>query len=167
VRIDLAGASQEHVVLVVAGETVVVEPTPPAPPPERRPLVLPPRPPARLEGIHPAWLTIGFVATAGLGGGSIASYVDALAIEEALEAKRSAHDTEGADALIESGRAAEVRTYVLEGLTAGSALATLGVALFAVDWNGAGEGRGIASVRPLAVEGAGQLAGLEVTFRID
>jgi hypothetical protein len=151
VKIDAGGRVEQKIVEVAAGQTVVVEPTPdPTPPRPARPATRAPDEPRReLEGIHPAWITMGLVGTAGFGGATIALYVDALSIEDELETKRRNHDTQGADELIARGKDAELRTYVVGGLCAGSALATAAVAVFAIDWNGADPGRLAAGSRPV------------------
>lgn len=88
------------------------------------------------SGIHPAWLTIGFVATAAFGGAALGSYLDAQTYSDQLQEKRLTGDTEGAQEIADRGQAAEIRTYVFEGFCAASALATIFVAAFAVDWKG-------------------------------
>lgn len=114
-----------------------------APPPVE---IAPPPPIVRdveptVEGIHPAWITIGLVGTAAFGAASIATYVDALAIENDLEALRASGERDGAAELAERGEDAEVRLYVFEGLTGASAIATVLVAALAIDWNGQASGR--------------------------
>lgn len=149
VEMRVGDRTERREVVGASGSTVTVAPTAPVasvtagalPGPPIAP-ALPPRPPSRapdegeLDGIHPAWLTFGIAGTVALAAGSVGSYVDALAIESALQDKRDAGDLDGAAELAAEGQNAEIRTYVLEGLLAGSAVATLAVAVFAVDWDG-------------------------------
>lgn len=135
VRLTSGGAVEIVDVLIESGVTRLVTPTvaasaPHVPPKDRA------EPEAKLDGAHPAWITMGIAGTAALGGAAIASYVDAVALESELEAKRQARDTQGAQELADRGRAAEVRMYVFEGLCAGSGIATLFVGIFVIDWDG-------------------------------
>ncbi len=88
------------------------------------------------SGIHPAWLTIGVVATAGFGAASIGSYVQADALANELGTLRAAHVIEGAADVSAAGQNAETRMYAFIALTGVSALVTTALAIWAVDWTG-------------------------------
>lgn len=80
------------------------------------------------RGVHPAWITVGGMATAALGGVTVWSAVDAKDKYESylLTRKRVGYDT---------GRAAELRTNILFGATLGSAAAAILFAAFGVDYS--------------------------------
>lgn len=96
-----------------------------------------PPPPADAAGIHPAWLTIGVVATAGFGAATIGSYAQADAFANELATLRAAHVVKGAADVSAAGQNAETRMYAFGALTGVSALVTAALAIWAVDWDGA------------------------------
>jgi hypothetical protein len=114
-------------------------------------------PPAALPdplttGVHPAWLTLGVVATLGLTAGAIGSFAQASDLESDLEAKRLARHPNGAERLADDGRSAETRLYAFTALATLSALGTTAVAIWAIDWTG---GEAAVSVGPLGLRVAG------------
>lgn len=135
VKIRIGDITEEHPFSIGASEHIELRPE------KDKPKVIGPDPtPPVVEertGIHPAWLTIGFVATAAFGGAALGSYLDAQSYSDQLQEKRLIGDTDGAQEIADRGSAAEIRTYVFEGFCAASAIATIFVAAFAIDWKGA------------------------------
>jgi hypothetical protein len=133
---------------LAAGERVTLRPGL-GPTRETQPPPAPYEPPS---GVHPAWLTLGVVATLGFTAGAIGSYAQASDLESELEAKRRAREPEGADRLAEEGQSAETRLYAFTALATLSALGTTALAVWAIDWTG---GSATVSVGPRGLRLAG------------
>jgi hypothetical protein len=103
---------------------------PPAAPPAPPPAPPPPSPPPPDEpaGLSPAWFWIGLATTAAVGAAALASAVD-------TANKHDAFDAAPSQALAADGMAAETRTNVLFGVTAGLGATVALVGLLAVDWD--------------------------------
>lgn len=84
------------------------------------------------SGAHPGWIVVGFVGTAALTGVTIWSAVDTVKMNDEY---LSIRDQERYDA----GLAAQLRTNILIGATAGSALATALFAAFGVNYSGSAQ----------------------------
>jgi hypothetical protein len=104
-----------------------------APPPlgTPPPALPPPAPPETDDdgGISPAWFFVALGVTTGLGAATIWSGVDTLQKHDDYLAAptQDAYD---------EGRAAQLRTNVLIGVTSATAVVTVLVGIFAVDWTG-------------------------------
>lgn len=148
---------------IAAGESVSVALVPPPPPPsttasDRPPPAVTPTPdsgavePARRGGgLPPIVFVTGAVLTAAAGGVTIWSGLDT------LELKREFDKTQDDAALLEKGNAAQDRTNVLIGVTAGLGLLTVVTGIFLVDWRGGSSAKSGVHVRPglgsLSVDG--------------
>jgi hypothetical protein len=88
------------------------------------------------SGVHPAWLTLGVVATLGFTGAAIGSFAQATDLEAELEALRRAREPDGAARLADEGQSAETRLYAFTVLASLSALGTTALAVWAIDWTG-------------------------------
>jgi tetratricopeptide (TPR) repeat protein len=129
---------------VAAGETVSVALVPPSPPPAPAPapaapvaVLIPATVPAQpgaaarsSSGISPAFFVVGSVLTLAAGGVTVWSGLDVSKKKDAYLG--GAQTQEKYDA----GKAAELRTNVLLGVTGGLALLTAITGLFLVDWKG-------------------------------
>jgi len=109
------------------------------------------RPPETSGGISPGWFWVGVGLTAVAGGGAIISGVDTLRQHDEFEGAPSA---EGA----QDGEAAQTRTNIFIGLSAGLGVTTALLGLFAVDWGDDTEGSA-------AVRGSLNLAPTSATLR--
>lgn len=122
-------ALEKDVDVATAGMSLEVDRTPrpdaPKPPPVEEP-----KPSSRI--LHPAFAYVGIGVTAGLVAGAIASAVDTGNIHAAFEAASIADKP----ALAEEGLAAQTRTNVLIGVSAGLGAVTLALGLLAVPWGG-------------------------------
>jgi hypothetical protein len=132
VDIEVAGGRETFTVQVDGGAALTWEPPPPPEPPpggapsRRAPIQLPPPPAADRAGISPAFFWIGVGATA-IGAGLTAwSGADTLSQYQAFQ--------DGDDSAEASGRAAQLRTNVLLGVTGAVALGTAALGIWAVDW---------------------------------
>jgi len=179
VTFRVAGAREARTVKVLAEDTLELRPSaalglpsvapspppsvapsappsssPPAPPPVA-PSPAPSRPPpASAEPSHkplpPVVLYLGIGLTAVAGGVTIASAVSVQGTHDEFGEKRCATVGSAACAtLAEDGAAAQGRTNVLLGVTAGLALATTVVGLVLVDFGGGRGGGARLDVRPL------------------
>lgn len=149
VRIRTDPPEPSRSIELAAGERVTVRPGR-SPSRETAPPPALPEPPT--TGVHPAWLTLGVVATLGFTAGAIGSFAQASDLESDLEAKRLARDSDGAERLADDGRSAETRLYAFTALATLSALGTTAVAIWAIDWTG---GEAAISVGPLGLRVAG------------
>jgi hypothetical protein len=105
-------------VTVAAGQSVEARPAAP----------LPTENSDKDEKLSPTWFWVGIGLTTIVGGASLASGVDTLHQHQVFAANPSAAGQQ-------DGRAAQLRTNVLFGVTAALAVATAGVGIFAVRWD--------------------------------
>jgi hypothetical protein len=108
------------------------EPEPPPPPP--------PSAADRPSGLGPTWVYVGAGLTVVLGGLSVWSGLDASSAYADFEDQAPSLSADEARERVDQGQAKDLRTHVLLGATAAVALATGGIALFAVDWGEAAGG---------------------------
>lgn len=122
---------------VVAGATLdVTEPTEPAgapvrhePTPHRTPLAPAP------SGLSPAFVGVGVAITLGLGAGALGSFFDAMSKHDAfVGAGCSVAYAASCDAMASNGRGADLRTGILVGAAAVTAVATIVLAVVGVRW---------------------------------
>ncbi len=118
---------------LAAGERVTLRP---GGVPSRAPKVSAAPSVAPSSGVHPAWLTLGVVATLGFTGAAIGSFAQATDLEAELEALRRAREPDGAARLADEGQSAETRLYAFTVLASLSALGTTALAVWAIDWTG-------------------------------
>lgn len=111
--------------------TLEVDRTPKPKEPEN---TLPVEPPKSTRLLHPAFAYVGIGITAGLLGGTIGSAVDTANIHDDFEAAPLPEK----QALADTGIAAQTRTNVLIGVTAGLGATTLVLGLLAIPWGGGG-----------------------------
>jgi hypothetical protein len=141
VEVEVAGERERFTVAVAAGANVGWEPpprpqatpalaatatapsSPPAPPPQGADV-----PASASRGLSPAFFWIGAGATVVLGGVTAWSGVDTLDRHEQWD--------EGDDGAKDAGKAAQLRTNVLIGVTGALALGTAAIGIWAVDWGG-------------------------------
>lgn len=118
---------------VAAGQTISVtllDAPPAAPPAPARAAPAPeldPRSPAPRKPLPPWVVGVGSALTAGLAVGTLVSGVDTLDA-------RAAYDLDPTRERFDDGRARQLRTNVLLGVTLGTAALTAGLALFATEW---------------------------------
>ncbi|HEY4120061.1 MAG TPA: hypothetical protein VGM56_19485 [Byssovorax sp.] len=158
--VDVGHGPEARSVHVKAGEVAEVaiaataaNPAPIAPvvTPTVAPLGVKDAPPEQQRGgISPVWFFVGAGATAISGGLAIAFGVD-------TASKHTAFATSPTQATSAAGASAEARTNVMIGVTAGAAVATAAVGLFAVRWSS----RGAPREASIGLHGAG----LEATAR--
>jgi tetratricopeptide (TPR) repeat protein len=139
IKVDVAAGWSVSVAIVP--ETAAAEPaTPPPSPPDDATRARGAT--ASDDGGWPAWAILPFAgATALAAGGLVASGIDTENLHEEFEASG---ETSGY--ALDNGRFAMHRTNVLVAVTAGLGAVTLGVALFAIDWNGDGGGGRVVGV---------------------
>jgi hypothetical protein len=161
-EVEVEGARERFTVAVPAGGTVGWEPPPrtqptlaptAASPPGPLPATAPPPDGAddtrSPRGISPAFFWIGAGATVVLGGVTAWSGVDTL--------DRHQQWADGDDGAEDAGKAAQLRTNVLIGVTGALALGTAAIGIWAVDWGG---GKAPKSARVAVAPGA-----VTATFR--
>jgi hypothetical protein len=136
VNMRLSDRTEGRDVDIVAARTVAVRPTetPPEPAPEAKadePLAPGPaeRPLSESDGISPAVFWIGVAVTTAVGVGTVVSFVDLKNIADEFEEQPT-------EELASEGEAAQLRTRVLLGVSAASALATTLIGGIFVDWGG-------------------------------
>jgi tetratricopeptide (TPR) repeat protein len=123
--------SGEHLQLSIAEPAVErPEPVAAAPPPPQPTVTDTP------GGLSPAWVFAGAAATVALGGISVWSALDASSAYDDFEAEASTLTEREARERVDAGQSKDARTHVLLGVTAVVAIATGGIALWAVDWGG-------------------------------
>lgn len=125
---------ERDVEVATAGLSLEVDRTPKPDVPKAAP-VDEPEPSTRI--LHPAFAFVGIGVTAGLLAFGIGSAVDTVNIHDAFDAAPAA----GKPALADDGIAAQTRTNVLFGVSAGLGAVTLALGLLAVPWGGADKKR--------------------------
>ena len=113
-----------------------VEAVAPPPPQAAHPMenVAPAPAPSR-PGLSPWWVVVGSVVTAGLGAGTLVSFFDTQSQHDAFVAQQCpVRSGAECDVLASNGRAADLRTGVLFGVTLGAAVGTALVAILGVRW---------------------------------
>lgn len=136
----------EHLVYVEAGRPTTIpnaalSSAPPAADPSAPPVarVEEPSPPASSGGVSPAWFFVGLGATAIAGGVATALGVGALGAHDDFSEGGCAPTSSGprpldCDARARDGRASQLRTNVMLGVTAALAVSTAALGLFVVRW---------------------------------
>ncbi|MEJ7734993.1 MAG: hypothetical protein WKG00_38115 [Polyangiaceae bacterium] len=159
VEVEAASERERFTVAVAAGATVGWEPpprlqatpaaaamgpsSPAAPPPPGADVSA-----AESRGISPAFFWVGAGATVVLGGVTAWSGLDTL--------DRHRKWDDGDDAAKDAGKAAQLRTNVLIGVTGALALGTAAIGIWAVDWGGSAPKSARVAVAP---------GGITATFR--
>jgi hypothetical protein len=107
----------------------------PAPAVREQPVPAPRARPRTAAGVSPVWVIAGAVVTAGLGAGTLASFFDAKSQHDAfVDAQCPVVYASACTSMASNGRAADLRTGVLLGVTIAAAAGTAVLAIVGVRW---------------------------------